>query len=51
MLHELKQHFVDWLLYRQTVKELSFADDHMLADVGIKRSEIKRRARKSAFHG
>ena len=50
MLGEFKQRFVDWVRYRHTVELLSQTDDHLLADTGIKRHEIRRRARAAVFH-
>jgi uncharacterized protein YjiS (DUF1127 family) len=50
MLDQFKQRFIDWVRYRHTVEVLNHADDQMLADAGIKRHEIRRRARAAVFH-
>ncbi|MBL8584648.1 MAG: DUF1127 domain-containing protein [Rhizobiaceae bacterium] len=44
----LRDTFRLWTTYLQTVDELNRRSDRDLADVGIRRSEIRRVARKSA---
>jgi len=45
MLHELRERFTRWLVYRQTLASLRRVPDSTLADAGISRSEIRERAR------
>lgn len=45
MLHELRDRFTRWLVYRRTVATLRRVPDSTLADAGISRSEIREHAR------
>jgi uncharacterized protein YjiS (DUF1127 family) len=47
MLQELRHRFAKWLAYRGTLEALRQAPDSMLADAGIRRDEIRERARQA----
>ena len=45
MFEQLRERFSRWVVYRETVRQLSWLDDHILADSGMTRQQIKPRAR------
>ena len=50
MLYDLRHRFARWLVYRQTLARLRQASDSTLADAGISREEIRKRARHASLH-
>lgn len=50
-LRSVQASWVDYKLFRATANELGDLTDRELADLGIHRSEIKRVARDSVYHG
>jgi uncharacterized protein YjiS (DUF1127 family) len=51
MLNDLRRRVGNWLTYRHTIEALRHANDSMLADAGIKRYEIRRRAHDAVYRG
>lgn len=49
MFGTFRQRFHTWRLYRRATHQLHDLDDHLLADMGIDRQEIRRRAREAAL--
>lgn len=49
LLHDITRHLVDWVRYRHTIDLLEHTDERLLADAGISRQEIRKRARAAAF--
>jgi uncharacterized protein YjiS (DUF1127 family) len=47
MFREIRHHVAQWLLYQETLAALNDTPDRMLADAGIRRSEIRQRARRA----
>lgn len=47
MFDSFRERLRNWYLVRAATVQLSRLDDHLLADVGIERREIRRRARQS----
>ncbi len=47
MFGQLKKRLADWLLYAETVHHLSWLNDHLLADMGLERRDIRRFAREA----
>ena len=41
MFEQLKTRFSHWRSYRETVRQLTWLDRHLLADTGIERQNIK----------
>ena len=48
MLDELRRRFACWRAYRQTLASLRHVSDSTLADAGISRQEIRKRARQAS---
>ena len=48
MFEQLRDRFVVWLTYRETIHELSRLDRHILEDAGIAPSAIRSRAAAAA---
>jgi len=48
MLDELRRRFARWRAYRQTLARLRHVSDSTLADAGISRQEIRKRARQAS---
>jgi uncharacterized protein YjiS (DUF1127 family) len=48
MFDSFRQRIHNWYLYRRGTFQLRALDDHLLADVGIDRDQIRRRAREAA---
>ncbi|MBB6408735.1 DUF1127 domain-containing protein [Mesorhizobium sangaii] len=48
MLNELRRRFARWRAYRQTLASLRHVPDSTLADAGISRQEIRKRARQAS---
>jgi uncharacterized protein YjiS (DUF1127 family) len=48
MFEQLRERFAIWTTYRETVRQLGMLDRRILADAGIRPSEIKSRARAAA---
>jgi uncharacterized protein YjiS (DUF1127 family) len=49
MLDQLRRHFARWRAYRQTLASLRHVSDSTLADAGISRQEIRKRARQASL--
>ena len=49
MFETLKTAFADWLFYRETVERLSRLDNHLLADMGLRRRDIAGHARRAVY--
>lgn len=48
MFERLRERISFWATYRETVRQLGMLDRRILADAGIRPSEIKSRARAAA---
>jgi uncharacterized protein YjiS (DUF1127 family) len=48
MFEQLRTRFSTWRSYRETVRQLTWLDRHLLADAGIERRNIKTCARDAA---
>lgn len=49
MFETFRERLRKWYLVRRATTQLRDLDDHMLADVGIGREEIRRRAREATL--
>ena len=45
MFERLRERFVTWAAYRETIRQLGFLDQRLLDDAGIGPSEVRTRAR------
>lgn len=46
MFDDFRQRFRTWRRYRRAIIQLHALDDHLLADMGVERRDIRRRVRR-----